>query len=307
MAVSLEQMSQSRSHYELLGVSRTATAHEIRAAYLRLMKRYHPDAAPGAGGAADIVPVLNRCYAVLKDPAKRSQYDSQLQSLVCVAIPAPRQQLGRRRPIRGWPAVMLASALALAIWWVSLDSPLERSTRALAASAAAWMSSSPAPANAPPRLSLPDTSDTRRMAELGRTLPTKQAEQFSRKCFAGAVQRLQSGHVDSCVLFDVAFLYWRKTPESSALSAYFADDVVEDRHREAMTAFGSAGEPRLVKLRQMAFLALMQSLEELRLMSGSTEPLLDRSGQLKEMREGERKRLAEAGAMMGLTQGREQK
>lgn len=262
------------SHYELLGVSRTATTQEIRAAYLRLMKRHHPDAAQESGGTASLVPDLNRCYAVLRNPAARSDYDSQLEGFTR-AIPGPHHTPGRTaKPL--WPAVALASALAIAFWLVFVDPALRPSAQA----------------TVPLSLPLPDATDTRRMAQLGRKLPIKQAEQFSRRCFAGTAQPVQSGQIDSCVLFDAAFLYWRQMPGSSALSAYFADPVVDNRHREAMTAFGPAGERRLFKLRQMAFLALVQSIEESRF-NNTGQQLLDHRELRMPSRATERKRLGE--------------
>jgi DnaJ-domain-containing protein 1 len=69
----------TRTHYEIFGVERTATRNEIRAAYLALVKQHHPDVVGNKGGRTpDTVALLNRCYAVLRDPRKRAQYDAQL-------------------------------------------------------------------------------------------------------------------------------------------------------------------------------------------------------------------------------------
>ncbi|MFG0286337.1 MAG: DnaJ domain-containing protein [Phycisphaerales bacterium JB039] len=63
-----------RDYYETLGVSRKATAEEIRAAYRKLARRYHPDVSKDADAAAKFAQV-QEAYEVLSDPAKRQRYD----------------------------------------------------------------------------------------------------------------------------------------------------------------------------------------------------------------------------------------
>lgn len=62
-------------HYASLGVSRTSEDVVIRAAYLALMRRYHPDGNPSPEAAAR-VRTITMAYAVLGDAAKRREYDS---------------------------------------------------------------------------------------------------------------------------------------------------------------------------------------------------------------------------------------
>lgn len=67
-----------QNHYETLGVSKTATADEIKSAYRKLAKQYHPDFHPGDAAAAEKFKQINEANAVLSDEAKRKQYDYEL-------------------------------------------------------------------------------------------------------------------------------------------------------------------------------------------------------------------------------------
>jgi len=62
-------------YYEILGVSRNATQEEIKRAYRRLAKEYHPDRNPGDKEAEEKLKKINEAYSVLSDPEKRANYD----------------------------------------------------------------------------------------------------------------------------------------------------------------------------------------------------------------------------------------
>jgi curved DNA-binding protein len=64
-----------RDYYETLGVPRGATEEEIKRAYRRLAKKYHPDSNRGATGAEARFKELQEAYDVLSDREKRAQYD----------------------------------------------------------------------------------------------------------------------------------------------------------------------------------------------------------------------------------------
>lgn len=65
----------ARDPYEVLGVSRTATADEIKKAYRKLAHRYHPDRNPGDKEAEEKFKEVQNAYDILSDPAKRANYD----------------------------------------------------------------------------------------------------------------------------------------------------------------------------------------------------------------------------------------
>ena len=69
-------MAEKRDYYEVLGVSKTATDEELKKAYRKLAKKYHPDANPDNKKEAEAkFKELNEAYEVLSDKQKRQNYD----------------------------------------------------------------------------------------------------------------------------------------------------------------------------------------------------------------------------------------
>jgi len=64
-----------KDYYNILGINRNATDKEIKQAYRKLARKYHPDVNPGSKEAEEKFKEINEAYEVLSDPEKRKKYD----------------------------------------------------------------------------------------------------------------------------------------------------------------------------------------------------------------------------------------
>jgi curved DNA-binding protein CbpA len=83
--------------YEALGVSRTASQSQIKAAFKKMAMRYHPDRNPGNREAEETFKFLNEAYHTLSDPVKRSRYDSRFHIITEELNEAYWQEIKRKR------------------------------------------------------------------------------------------------------------------------------------------------------------------------------------------------------------------
>ncbi|PJJ48392.1 J domain-containing protein [Hymenobacter chitinivorans] len=82
----------SQNHYQVLGVSATASAQEIKLAYKRLAIQFHPDKHGGSSQFEEQFKAVSAAYRTLSDPARRASYDHQLRAAALRADEARRQQ-----------------------------------------------------------------------------------------------------------------------------------------------------------------------------------------------------------------------
>ena len=68
-------MAEKRDYYEVLGIDRNASASEIKKAYRKLAKKYHPDMNPGDKEAEAKFKEVTEAYEILSDSEKKAQYD----------------------------------------------------------------------------------------------------------------------------------------------------------------------------------------------------------------------------------------
>lgn len=68
-------MASNQDYYQTLGVKREASADDIRKAYRRLARKYHPDLNPGDKAAEERFKKVQEAYDILSDPKKKQMYD----------------------------------------------------------------------------------------------------------------------------------------------------------------------------------------------------------------------------------------
>ena len=88
-----------KDYYKTLGVARTSTEKEIKSAYRKLARQYHPDVNPGDKKVEQRFQEINEAYEVLSDAENRKKYDH---------LGADWKQGGQRRPSGGFKAGQFA-------------------------------------------------------------------------------------------------------------------------------------------------------------------------------------------------------
>lgn len=235
-------MSNWTNPYDLLGVDRGATTGQIRAAYVELMKRHHPDISQcGTKGseALGYVADLNAAFAVLRDHRKRADYDMQLASasaarLVAVDYPAPSPRVDRRRRLQALIGLGAAVAAVAAVSLVDL-SPLRSFVFPQRDLGMADIAD-----HAPATSITLDADDARRMVAAAISLPDEDAVGSSRKCFFDAMAVKRPEAVANCVVFDNAVLLWNwRGGGEGSITPYFQLRNARSRHLDALAEWRS--------------------------------------------------------------------
>jgi curved DNA-binding protein len=74
-------MKKMKNYYEILGVERNASQEEIKKAYRKLAKRYHPDVNSGSSESEKIFKEINEAYRTLHDESLRKVYDARIDGV----------------------------------------------------------------------------------------------------------------------------------------------------------------------------------------------------------------------------------
>jgi curved DNA-binding protein CbpA len=110
----------SKNHFEMLGIGRGANDVQVKEAYFRLAKRFHPDAhhdpalSDLAGKLEAIFIRLAEAYDLLRSPRQRSQYESDLAARAPRPEPAPAAEAGPRGPDPAEEARLAAASVQAA-------------------------------------------------------------------------------------------------------------------------------------------------------------------------------------------------
>ena len=247
-------------HYQTLGVPPSASAQEIRAAYLALIKRHHPDAQQHPQGQEDArVRELNLAYAVLKDPAKRSEHDAATQMAARAAVHfhvrpghSPAQAQIKARDRRNVPAFALISCIALVS--VVIGAQSETTPFTLTSEAPEVEYAVVVPTRLPevqPETAVNAYSDADYI--LARGSPAD-AARHSAQCFNELALSPGLELLDRCIAFDLAAAHWLRANARAPGDDFFSAAAMKQRHLSAFggLSFGAAtAAPRVAELRRL--------------------------------------------------------
>jgi len=241
------------THYQTLGVHNHSEPASIRAAYLALVKRYHPDARGNIGDtAAAELYRINIAYSVLRDPAKRAVYDAELLQSRLILRPPPRQDRRlpvvpvrkRRRRTGRLTALVVAVCLVLIVW--DRDSLREQlMPDSVWHAPRASQNGTKAAVGSANELDVdPRVQDAVAFAS---EMPAGEALATSRRCFDEVDTYPSLSIADQCVAFDLAYA----SVHPAAQNEYFGVQSSRKRHYAALAFLGSA-EDRVARLNAVA-------------------------------------------------------
>lgn len=252
-----------RSCYDILGVPPGVGDQELRAAYIRLMKRHHPDASGESAAASEI----NRAFSTLRDPALRAAHDHDLawarrkmrearlqraRGTVLRPPPPPPRGRGRRAAM---PALILTVAGAAGLWWTRPDLAERLLDRPVPAPAFATAFEGAAPPPARPHVPTGHVGaaivDFDIIAVSG---GGAEAVSYSRRCFGELVEMPSMRLFDHCIAFDLLARLWLQSGDDRR-GLFFGDRAVALRHEAAarLVSMGeSEGRQRIAEVERVA-------------------------------------------------------
>ena len=104
----------TKDFYEVLGVSRTASADDIKRAYRGLARRHHPDVAENKVEAEHRFKEINEAYEVLSDAHQRAEHDRWIHHVESQPMPLSANT-ARHVPEAAWPWYLLFATMAFAM------------------------------------------------------------------------------------------------------------------------------------------------------------------------------------------------
>jgi DnaJ-class molecular chaperone len=125
------------SHYEILGVSKTASLDEIRNAYRKLARELHPDLNPGQPEKEARFKEISNAYGVLSDERQRARYDHELSR------PFPRPQWRPPPQEASVPAEERGRATRASFFWQYGERKRKEREQQAGRQAPPWMQGSP--------------------------------------------------------------------------------------------------------------------------------------------------------------------
>lgn len=258
------------THYQVLGVHSKADAAAIRAAYLKLIKRHHPDR--GQSGASHVqITDINLAYSVLRDARKRADYDEELLRQWLRSQPPPTRRHPSARtslPRKRRNALALRTALvAAAILLVAIPSDMFVHTPAALSDGETHANVLPPErAKAPePVLASAPVLDPgiENIIEIALAVPLGDAQATSLRCFKEIRGLRAASAADHCIAFDLATSFWQDGDFTTAAQrTYFDRAAMRRRHYKVLAALDPVhARDRLQALDRFAISALVDSLK----------------------------------------------
>ncbi|MDP8993381.1 MAG: J domain-containing protein [Pseudomonadota bacterium] len=259
--------------YDILGVGRSASLEEIRAAYRVLIKRHHPDS---AGVSAETrAKEITRAFATLRDPDKRAVYDAELRrsenahqrSLPAEAFPPPRQPPPRRPGL--WAAALIAPPLVALILIAAGSIGGSDAVPQFSLPPRDGMEAEPSQ----PQVRAGDVADAvSDVAWIAGQGNAADALRYSRSCFALLEDEPAFRLLDRCVAFDLASHFALTGEMRRATGSFFTPEGRRARHEAALRLVSfdeAANHERLLVLERLALSEIARTMNE------SGEPVSD--------------------------------